>query len=97
MERLSNGIKLDIKQEKNVDKFTERQNWMRPKRPKFNNDFYYKIEDDRFYQPVVGKLINEYRNTAAFEIVNWHEADKVALKELNFRISVKKKNVVEIV
>lgn len=73
------------------DKFTEMQNWMSPKRPKFKTDAFYKIDDDRFHEPLVGKLINEYRHTAAFEIVNYHESDKAALREQNFRILVAKK------
>lgn len=78
MEKFSN-IKLDIPAAKKTDKFTEMKNWMRPKTPKFNQDLFYKIEDDRFYQPIVGKLINEYRNTASFEVINWHVSDKAAL------------------
>ncbi len=70
---------------------------MKPKRAKFNHESFYMIEDrNRFYQPIVGKLINEYRHTATFEIINWNDVDKKTLKELNFRIVVKKKNVVKI-
>lgn len=79
----------------NKDKFTEMQNWMSPKRIKFTHEAFYKIEDSWLNQPVVGKLINEYRNTASFEIINWHESDKKTLKEKNFRVAVKKRNVVE--
>ena len=73
------------------DKFTEMQNWMSTKRPKFETDVFYRIEDDRFHEPVVGTLVNEYRHTAAFEIVNYHESDKQLLREKNYRISVAKK------
>ncbi|MDT2738300.1 hypothetical protein P7H00_14435 [Enterococcus pseudoavium] len=73
------------------DKFTEMQNWMSPKMSKFKTDFFYTIEDDRFHELVVGKLINEYRHTAAFEIINYHESDKATLREQNFRILVAKK------
>ncbi|MDT2738298.1 hypothetical protein P7H00_14425 [Enterococcus pseudoavium] len=86
------AAKLRTKNKKpKKDKFAEMQNWMRPKRPKFETDVFYKIDDDRFHEPLVGKLINEYRHTAAFEIVNYHESDKAALREQNFRILVAKK------
>lgn len=78
------------------DKFQEMKNWMSPKRTKFTHDAFYKIDENWLNQPVVGKLINEYQNTASFEIINWHESDKKALKEKNFRIAIKKKNAVEI-
>lgn len=82
-------------EEKFKDKFTERQKWMNPKQPKFDTEKYYRISDDRFHQPIVGKLINEYRYTATFEIVNYHESDKALLRELNFRIAVIKRVVDE--
>lgn len=79
------------------DKYTEMKNWMKPKRPKFEHEAFYKIEDrDRFYQPVVGKLINEYGKSASFEIINWHEVDEKTLKGLNYRINVSKKKVMKI-
>lgn len=79
------------------DKFEEMKNWLKPKRPKFDSTAFYKIEDrDRFYQQIVGKLINEYRNTASFEIINYHEVDSKELKKWNHRISVKKGKVTKI-
>lgn len=90
------AAKLRTKNKKpKKDKFTEMQNWMSPKRSKFKTDAFYKIDDDRFHEPLVGKLINEYRHTAAFEIVNYHESDKAALREQNFRILVAKKKVTQ--
>lgn len=86
------AAKLRTKNKKpKKDKFTEMQNWMSPKMSKFKTDFFYTIEDDRFHELVVGKLINEYRHTAAFEIINYHESDKATLREQNFRILVAKK------
>lgn len=75
------------------DKFTEMQNWMSAKRPKFKTDMFYRIEDDRFHEPVVGKLVNEYQNTAVFEIINYHESDKQLLREKNYRFNFDKEKV----
>lgn len=76
------------------DKFTEMKNWMTPKRPKFNHESFYMIEDrNKFYQPVVGKLINEYANSASFEIINFQKVDEKELRKWNFRINVSKKKV----
>ncbi|MGO2892464.1 MAG: hypothetical protein ACTIC2_10805 [Enterococcus devriesei] len=78
------------------DKFTEMKNWMRPKKPKLENDVLYEIEDDRFYQPFIGELINEYGNSASFKIVKCHEADAKIALSWNNAINVKKEYVTKI-
>lgn len=96
MEKLSNGIKLDDKPIKKVDKFTERQNWLKPKRVKFKPGLMYRLSNSDCAYPIFGKLINEYRNTASFEIVDFNEIDRQFLKENNYRLIIKKKDAVEL-
>lgn len=96
MEKLSNGIKLDIKPAKKVDKFTERQNWLTPKRRKFRLDGIYQLRHAECQYPIFGKLINEYRNTACFEIIELNTVDKPLLKSIGYRMVIKKKDVLEV-
>lgn len=96
MEENVSGIKLDVKPAKKVDKFTERQNWLKPKRPKFKLGLMYKLGCSDCAYPIFGKLINEYRNTASFEIVDFNEIDRQFLKENNYRLIIKKKDAVEL-
>jgi hypothetical protein len=78
------------------DKFTERQNWMAPKRPKFKLDVLYELNYSQCNFPCVGKLINEYGKSASFEVVEYHDSDKAVLRMLGYRISVKKKAALEL-
>lgn len=96
MEKLSNGIKVDIRPVKKVDKFTERQNWLTPKRRKFRSDAFYQLRHDECQYPIFGKLINEYRNTACFGIMEFRSEDKPLLKSIGYRMIVKKKDVSEV-
>lgn len=73
------------------DKFSERQNWMAPKRPKLKLDVLYELNYSQCSFPCVGKLINEYGKSASFEVVEYHDSDKAVLRMLGYRISVKKK------
>lgn len=81
---------------KKKDKFTERQNWMAPKRPKLKLDVLYELNYSQCNFPCVGKLINEYGKSASFEVVEYHDSDKAVLRMLGYRISVKKKEAIEL-
>lgn len=96
MEEIVSGIKLDVKPAKKIDKFTERQNWLKPKRAKLKPDLIYRLSNGDCAFPIFGKLINEYRNTASFEIVDFNEVDRQFLKENNYRLIIKKKDAVEL-
>lgn len=96
MEEIVSGIKLDVKPVKKIDKFTERQNWLKPKKAKFKPDLMYRLSNSDCAFPILGKLINEYRNTASFEIVDFNEVDRQFLKENNYRLIIKKKDAVEL-
>lgn len=96
MEKVSSGTKLDVKPAKKVDKFTERQNWLKPKRTKLKLGLIYKLSNNNCAYPIFGKVINEYRNTASFEIVDFNEIDRQFLKENNYRLIIKKKDAVEL-
>lgn len=78
------------------DKFTDRQNWMAPKRPRLKLDVLYELNYSQCNYPCVGKLINEYAKSASFEVVEYHESDKTVLRMLGYRIAVKKKETVEL-
>ncbi|MDT2532102.1 hypothetical protein [Enterococcus raffinosus] len=96
MGKMSKSIKLNVKPAKKVDKFTERQNWLKPKRAKFKLGLIYRLTNSNCAFPIFGKLINEYRNTASFEIVDFNEVDRQFLKESNYRLIIKKKDAVEL-
>lgn len=88
-------VQPKTKATKKKDKFTERQNWMAPKRPKLKLDILYQLSYCQCKFPCVGKLINEYGKSASFEVVDCHAADKSVIRMLGYRIAVKKKDVVE--
>lgn len=75
------------------DKFTEMQNWMRPKRPKFKYDVLYELDLPQCVYSCEGKLVNEYSNAASFEIVKCNSIDEKVVAKLNRRVNLKKKDV----
>lgn len=81
---------------KKKDKFTERQNWMAPKRPKLKLDTLYELNYSQCNFPCAGKLINEYGNSASFEVVEYHDSDRPVLRMLGYRIAVKKNAAVAV-
>ncbi|MGO3792689.1 MAG: hypothetical protein ACTJG1_14660 [Enterococcus gilvus] len=91
------AAKLRTKNKKpKKDKFTEMQNWMRPKRPKFKYDVLYELDCPQCTYPCKGTLVNEYRNTASFEVVECNEHDRMLIRNLGNRVSVRKKDVTEL-
>lgn len=71
-------------------KFLASNNTLTPRRPQLNPNKYYKLDYTKCIYSVVGRLINEYKLTACFEIVNWHEADGAILRNLGYRVIVRK-------
>lgn len=91
------AAKLRTKNKKpKKDKFTEMKNWMRPKRPKFKYDVLYELDCPQCVYSCEGKLVNEYRNTASFEIVKCNSIDEKVVAKLNRRVNLKKKDVYDL-
>ena len=91
------AAKLRTKNKKpKKDKFAEMQNWMRPKRPKFKYDVLYELDCPQCVYSCEGKLVNEYRNTASFEIVKCNSIDEKVVAKLNRRVNLKKKDVYDL-
>ncbi|MDT2676606.1 hypothetical protein P7D92_06400 [Enterococcus dongliensis] len=91
------AAKLRMKKQKpKKDKFTEMKNWMRPKRPKFKYDVLYELDCPQCTYPCKGTLINEYRNTASFEVVECNSIDEKVVAKLNRRVNLKKKDVYDL-
>ncbi|MDT2771581.1 hypothetical protein P7H46_12200 [Enterococcus pseudoavium] len=91
------AAKLRMKKQKpKKDKFTEMQNWMRPKRPKFKYDVLYELDYYQCTHSCKGTLINEYRNTASFEVVECNSIDEKVVAKLNRRVNLKKKDVYDL-
>lgn len=81
---------------KNLGKFLAAVNDLAPKRPKLESDVIYEFEYSRCLYPLFGKLVNEYQNTACFEIVDSHESDRDLIRNIGNRIVVRKQNVVKV-
>lgn len=81
---------------KNLGKFLAAVNDLAPKRPKLESDVIYELEYSRCLYPLFGKVVNEYQNTACFEIVDCHESDRDLIRNIGNRIVVNKRKVVKI-
>lgn len=81
---------------KKKDKFTDMQNWMAPKKPMFELDKLYRFNYYQCAFPCTGRLINEYRKTATFEIVECDPKDDSLIRNLGHRVVVKKQDAVEV-
>ncbi|MGG5359371.1 hypothetical protein [Enterococcus sp. DIV0240a] len=67
------------------------------KRRKLKTEKEYRFEYSKCKEPVIGRLVNEYQKTAAFEVLRTGcDADREALRQLNNRVVVSKKAVVAI-
>lgn len=57
----------------------------------------YRFEYSKCEKPVIGRLVNEYQKTAAFEVLRAGcDEDRAVLRQLNNRVLVSKKAVVAI-
>lgn len=87
---------MDTINNRKFGKFLASNNTLTPRRPQLNTNKYYKLDYEKCIYSIVGKLINEYKHTACFEIVNWHEADGAILRNLGYRVIVRKCEAMEI-
>lgn len=81
---------------KNLGKFLASVNDLAPRRPKLKHDVLYELEYYQCLFPVFGKLVNEYQNSACFEIVDCSINDRGIIRNLGKKIIVKKKNAVAV-
>lgn len=81
---------------KNLGKFLSSVNNLVPRRPTLKFNVIYQIEYYKCLYPVFGRLVNEYQNSASFEVVECNKNDQRVIKALGNRINVNKKYVVEV-
>lgn len=81
---------------KNLGKFLESVNDLAPKRSLIKPDVIYEFEYYQCLYPLFGKLVNEYQNTACFEVVDCNESDRNMIRNLGRKVIVRKRDVVKL-
>lgn len=81
---------------KNLGKFLAAVNDLAPKRSILKPDEIYEFEYYQCLYPIFGKVVNEYQNTACFEVVDYNKSDRDLIRNLGNRVIVKKREAIEL-